>query len=171
MTVFKGHLYIQEKVSLHDRCPFIAGSLTWVERTPFWWCPLITWCPLIRASLEDGGLLYYVSQIACKPVELCHNNVIFPVLQSVFSVVDPHPDIYLVARIEKVLQGGVNANTEPYVRNPDVKVGSKIHRAMRLYCHKLGHYRMPFAWAVKLVYTVYIFISYTQSTYNYKYIN
>ena len=27
--VFMGHLYIQEKVSLHDRCPFITGSLTW----------------------------------------------------------------------------------------------------------------------------------------------
>ena len=27
--VFKGHLYIREKVSLHDRCPFITGSLTW----------------------------------------------------------------------------------------------------------------------------------------------
>ena len=27
--VFKGHLNIREKVSLHDRCPFITGSLTW----------------------------------------------------------------------------------------------------------------------------------------------
>ena len=27
--VFKGHLNIHEKVSLHDRCPFITGSLTW----------------------------------------------------------------------------------------------------------------------------------------------
>ena len=27
--VFKGHLNIQEKVSLHDRCPFVTGSLTW----------------------------------------------------------------------------------------------------------------------------------------------
>ena len=104
------------------------------------------------------SLLYYLNQIGCKPAELCHSNVIFAVLQSVFSVVDPHPDIYLVARIEKVLQGGVNANTEPYVRNPDVKVGSKIHRAMRLYCHKLGHYRMPFAWAVKLVYIYLYFV-------------
>ena len=29
--VFKGHLYIREKVSLHDRCPFVTGSLTWGE--------------------------------------------------------------------------------------------------------------------------------------------
>ena len=70
-------------------------------------------------------------------------------LQAVFSVVDPHPDIYLVARIEKVLQGSVSACTEPYVRNPDIRIGSKIHRTMKTYCHRLGRYRMPFAWAVK----------------------
>ena len=33
--VFKGHLYMREKVSLHDRCPFVTGSLTWEGRTPF----------------------------------------------------------------------------------------------------------------------------------------
>ena len=27
--VFKGHLIIPEKASLHDRCPFVTGSLTW----------------------------------------------------------------------------------------------------------------------------------------------
>ena len=28
-AVFNGHLNIPEKLSQHDRCPFIAGSLTW----------------------------------------------------------------------------------------------------------------------------------------------
>ena len=27
--VFKGHLNIQDKVCLHDRCPFATGSLAW----------------------------------------------------------------------------------------------------------------------------------------------
>ena len=27
--VFWGHLNILEKVSLHDRCPFVTSSLTW----------------------------------------------------------------------------------------------------------------------------------------------
>ena len=52
--VFKGHLNIREKVSLHDRCPFVTDSLTW-ERwdTVLRKCPLITGCPLIAVSLED----------------------------------------------------------------------------------------------------------------------
>ena len=50
--VFKGHLNIPEKVSLHDRCPCVTGSLKWgrwdmVLRK----CPLITGCPLVAVSL------------------------------------------------------------------------------------------------------------------------
>ena len=53
--VFKGHLYISEKVSPHDKCPFVTGSLTWgrydiVLRKR----PLITGCPFFGVSLEDG---------------------------------------------------------------------------------------------------------------------
>ena len=52
--VFKRHLYIQEKVSLHDRCPFATGSLTWGRYdTVLRKCPLITGCPLVAVSLED----------------------------------------------------------------------------------------------------------------------
>ena len=51
--VFKGHLYIQEKVSLHDRCRFVTGSLTWGRwDTVLRKCPLITGCPLVAVSLE-----------------------------------------------------------------------------------------------------------------------
>ena len=50
----RGHLNIPEKVSLHDGCPFMTGSLTWgrwdmVLRK----CPLSTGCPLVAVSLED----------------------------------------------------------------------------------------------------------------------
>ena len=57
--VFKGHLNIPEKVSLHDGCPFVTGSLTWGRYdTVLRKCPLITGCPLIAVSLEDG--FYFV---------------------------------------------------------------------------------------------------------------
>lgn len=39
--------------------------------------------------------------------------------QGVFSVTCPHPDIFLVARIEKVLQGGITHCTEPYMKSSD----------------------------------------------------
>ena len=72
-----------------------------------------------------------------------------------FSVTKPNPDIYLVARIEKVLQGSISAATEPYMRTPDIKVGTKLHKQMRTYCARLGHYRMPFAWAARPVFKPY----------------
>lgn len=39
--------------------------------------------------------------------------------QGIFSVTCPHPEIFLVARIEKVLQGGITHCTEPYMRSSD----------------------------------------------------
>lgn len=39
--------------------------------------------------------------------------------QGMFSVTCPHPDIFLVARIEKVLQGGINHCAEPYMKSSD----------------------------------------------------
>lgn len=39
--------------------------------------------------------------------------------QGVFSVTCPHPEIFLVARIEKILQGGITHCTEPYMKSSD----------------------------------------------------
>lgn len=47
--------------------------------------------------------------------------------QGVFSVTCPHPEIFLVARIEKVLQGGITHCTEPYMKSSDsAKVQSSV---------------------------------------------
>ncbi|XP_041349256.1 LOW QUALITY PROTEIN: dedicator of cytokinesis protein 9-like [Gigantopelta aegis] len=67
----------------------------------------------------------------------------------VFSVIQRHSEIYLVAKIEKVLQGSVSQCVEPYIRVADGKVASKVHRQMKQFCGHIGHYRMPFAWSAR----------------------
>ena len=40
-------------------------------------------------------------------------------MQALFSVTFPHPEVFIVARIEKVLQGGISTCTEPYMKPTD----------------------------------------------------
>ncbi|XP_068165077.1 dedicator of cytokinesis protein 9 isoform X5 [Antennarius striatus] len=73
--------------------------------------------------------------------------------QGVFSVTCPHPDIFLVARIEKVLQGGITHCTEPYMKSSDSsKIAQKVLKNAKTACSRLGQYRMPFAWAARPVF-------------------
>uniref|UniRef100_A0A8C6Q994 Dedicator of cytokinesis 11 n=1 Tax=Nothobranchius furzeri TaxID=105023 RepID=A0A8C6Q994_NOTFU len=73
--------------------------------------------------------------------------------QGIFSVTNPHADIFLVARVEKVLQNGITHCAEPYMKTPDTKVFcQKVLKAAKQTCQRLGRYRMPFAWAAKQVF-------------------
>ncbi|KAM4700385.1 dedicator of cytokinesis protein 9 isoform 10-T10 [Discoglossus pictus] len=73
--------------------------------------------------------------------------------QGIFSVTCPHPDIFLVARIEKVLQGSIAHCAEPYMKSSDsAKVAQKVLKNAKQACGRLGQYRMPFAWAARTLF-------------------
>ncbi|XP_041642776.1 dedicator of cytokinesis protein 8 isoform X2 [Cheilinus undulatus] len=73
---------------------------------------------------------------------------------AIFSITYPSPDIYLVIKIEKVLQQGeISDCADPYMtlrecdsaKNKDKL--EKLRGQAEMFCQRLGRYRMPFAWA------------------------
>ncbi|KAG8512990.1 Dedicator of cytokinesis protein 8 [Galemys pyrenaicus] len=73
---------------------------------------------------------------------------------AVFSVTYPSSDIYLVIKIEKVLQQGeIGDCAEPYMVIKESDGGKSKEKVEKLklqaetFCQRLGKYRMPFAWA------------------------
>ncbi|XP_018332779.1 dedicator of cytokinesis protein 9 [Agrilus planipennis] len=76
--------------------------------------------------------------------------------QCILSVTNPHPDIFVVVRIEKILQGSICQVAEPYIRAAkDPKLGLKVQKSVSACCHRLGCYKMPFGWAAKPLFRLY----------------
>ncbi|RVE53287.1 hypothetical protein evm_002120 [Chilo suppressalis] len=70
--------------------------------------------------------------------------------QVVLSVNNPHPDLFLVVKIDKILQGHVSQVLEPYLKaTKDPRLGLKVHKTVQAYANRVGSYRMPFAWTAK----------------------
>lgn len=72
--------------------------------------------------------------------------------------------IYLVVRIDKVLNGSISSAVEKYTKGAlvsgsttgtagtnivDNKAACLLSRSMAVYCRHLGRYRMPFAWGAR----------------------
>ncbi|XP_033636293.1 dedicator of cytokinesis protein 7-like isoform X4 [Asterias rubens] len=67
---------------------------------------------------------------------------------AVFSTTYPTNDVYIVIKLEKVLQqGDISESAEPYMKEQEnPKHVDRAKQNARYYCEKLGAYRMPFAW-------------------------
>ncbi|KAM3868150.1 dedicator of cytokinesis protein 8 [Diretmus argenteus] len=70
---------------------------------------------------------------------------------AIFSITYPAPDIYLVIKIEKVLQQGDCVDPYMTLRDSDSSKNKdkleKLRGQAETFCQTLGRYRMPFAWA------------------------
>lgn len=76
--------------------------------------------------------------------------------QAIINVTVPHPDIFIVVRIEKILQGSINPSTEPYLRaGKDPKLGCKTLKTVKQYSQRVKHYTMPFAWTARPLFRLY----------------
>ncbi|KAL8164603.1 UNVERIFIED_CONTAM: Dedicator of cytokinesis protein 7 [Gekko kuhli] len=72
---------------------------------------------------------------------------------AVFSLTHPSPDIFLVIKLEKVLQqGDISECCEPYMVLKETEAAKNKEKLEKLrgvaeqFCARLGQYRMPFAW-------------------------
>ncbi|KFM62574.1 Dedicator of cytokinesis protein 9, partial [Stegodyphus mimosarum] len=76
--------------------------------------------------------------------------------QAIFTVQHPESELYFVLKIEKVLQGGISQAADPYLRaqsgSNSIRLGAKVQKIARSCCQRLGHYRMPFAWAARPIF-------------------
>jgi dedicator of cytokinesis protein 9/10/11 len=76
--------------------------------------------------------------------------------EAIFNVTVPHSDVFIVIRIEKILQGNIQQICEPYIKaHKDSKASIKLAKLVKQYIQKIGHFRMPFAWTARPLFRLY----------------
>lgn len=109
-------------------CSFLYSAANQVVSFTSWF-PLIEHTPYItNGGTGKGDLSGFRHTFHCLPshkVAVDPLSPIFPLPKGIFSVTNPHADIFLVARIEKVLQNGITHCAEPYIKTSDV---NKVRR-------------------------------------------
>lgn len=108
---------------------------------------------------NGNGTLARHGKTRCDGAELCpelSREWLAKARNAIFSVTTPHSDIFVVVKIDKILQGAINPAAEPYLKaTKDVKILTKLQKTVRQYAAKCGHYRMPFAWAARPLFRLY----------------
>ncbi|KAK0422808.1 hypothetical protein QR680_007798 [Steinernema hermaphroditum] len=67
--------------------------------------------------------------------------------QGIFSLSDPSADVFIVVKLDKVLQGCESGEAaEPYLKEDKEKNREKLTLAAKDCCDRLGAYRMPLGW-------------------------
>lgn len=79
--------------------------------------------------------------------DVLHPSIPTLARSGIFSLTSPSHDIFIVIRLEKVLQqGDITECAEPYMKDSADKVRDKAKQNCKWFCERLGKYRMPFAW-------------------------
>ncbi|KAF5898497.1 dedicator of cytokinesis protein 10 isoform X3, partial [Clarias magur] len=76
--------------------------------------------PGVNGEVQENGLKSPTEKRSgdCQLSQELEDWLCFP-KQAIFSITNPHTDIVMVARIEKVLMGNITSGTEPYIKNTD----------------------------------------------------
>jgi len=70
--------------------------------------------------------------------------------EAIFNVLSAHPEVYLVLTVEKVLQGDISSVLDLYSKGADKQKAAQKQRDTATAARaRLGHHRMPFAWAAR----------------------